>query len=66
MPRQRPNYKPILLNLPVPMLEQVDVVADEQNVTRSQFLRQSVERNLNHYFKHERRHFQHLHRMGMT
>jgi metal-responsive CopG/Arc/MetJ family transcriptional regulator len=41
--------KPILLNLPTSVLEQVDMAVREQGVTRSQFLRQAVERNLRHY-----------------
>ena len=41
--------KGVLLNLPIQILEQVDMAVREQGLTRSQFLRQAVERNLRHY-----------------
>ena len=54
MNRQKRNDKSILLNLPNDIFDRVDTAADEMNVTRTQFLRQSIERNLSHYEKHER------------
>ena len=44
----------MLLNLPVQILEKVDMAVREQGVTRSQFLRQAIERNLRHYQRVER------------
>ena len=66
MPRQKRKDKPILLNLPVPLLERVDHAVRETGVSRSRFLRQSVERNLNHYTKHERAVFARLYEKGMA
>ena len=43
------RQQPVLLNLPLQILEQVDMAVGEQGVTRSQFLRQAIERNLRHY-----------------
>ncbi len=60
MDRQKRNDKPVLLNLPTDIFERATTAADEQNVTRSQFLRQSIERNLNHFEKNERPIFQRL------
>jgi metal-responsive CopG/Arc/MetJ family transcriptional regulator len=63
--RPKRNDKPVLLNLPVQILEQVDLVVREQGVTRSQFLRQAVERNLHHYQKVERAIFARIYQQGM-
>lgn len=60
MPRRRRNDKAVLLNLPVETFDRVDRAANEQSVTRTQFLRQSVERNLTHYEKFERAVFERL------
>ena len=49
MLRPKRNDKPVLLNVPDQILDQVDMAVREQGVTRSQFLRQAVERNLRHY-----------------
>jgi len=46
--------KGVLLNLPIQILQQVDTAVREQGLTRSQFLRQAVERNLRHYQNVER------------
>jgi hypothetical protein len=54
MNRSKRNDTAVLLNLNPDIFDQVSTVAAEQNVTRTQFLRQSVERNLSHYEKHER------------
>ena len=43
------RQQPVLLNLPLQILEQVAMAVGEQGVTRSQFLRQAIERNLRHY-----------------
>ena len=43
------NDKPILLNLPQRILEEGDLAVREHGVTRSQFLRQAIERDLRHY-----------------
>ena len=63
--RSKRNDKPVLLNLPVQILEQVDMAVREQSVTRSQFLRQAIERNLNHYQRVERAIFAHIYQKGM-
>jgi metal-responsive CopG/Arc/MetJ family transcriptional regulator len=49
MIRQKRSHSAVLLLLPKQVLEQVDSAVREQGVTRSQFLRQAVARNLNHY-----------------
>ena len=54
MNRRKRNDMPFLLNLSPDIFDQVSTVAAEQNVTKTQFLRQSIERNLSHYEKHER------------
>ena len=54
MNRSKRNDTPVLLNLNPDIFKRVDTAANEMNVTRTQFLRQSVERNLSHYEKHER------------
>jgi metal-responsive CopG/Arc/MetJ family transcriptional regulator len=64
--RSKRNYKPVLLNLPTCVLEQVDRAVREQGVTRSQFLRQAVERNLRHYQRVERAIFARIYEMGMS
>lgn len=47
------NQKSILLNLPVPLCEQVDFAAEALQMTRTNFLRQSILRNLDFFTKHE-------------
>jgi metal-responsive CopG/Arc/MetJ family transcriptional regulator len=64
--RPKRNDKPVLLNLPICVLEEVDMAVREQGVTRSQFLRQAVERNLRHYQRCERSLFECMHREGMS
>ncbi|MGC1179354.1 MAG: ribbon-helix-helix protein, CopG family [Methyloceanibacter sp.] len=59
------NDKPVLLNLPVQILEQVDLAVREQGVTRSHFMRQAVERNLRHYQRVERAMFARIYQQGM-
>jgi metal-responsive CopG/Arc/MetJ family transcriptional regulator len=66
MLRPKRNDTPVLLNLPSHVLAEVDVAVREQGVTRTQFLRQAVERNLNHYRKVERDIFRRVHQMGMS
>jgi len=66
MHRRRRNDKAVLLNLPVEIFERVDAVAEEQRVSRTQFLRQSVERNLHHYDKVERGVFERLLIKGLS
>jgi metal-responsive CopG/Arc/MetJ family transcriptional regulator len=63
--RSKRNDQAVLLNLPVHILEQVDMAVREQGVTRSQFLRQAVERNLRHYQKVERAIFARIYQQGM-
>jgi len=63
--RSKRNDKPVLLNLPVQIVEQVDMVVREQGVTRSQFLRKAVERNLRHYQNVERAFFARIYQQGM-
>jgi metal-responsive CopG/Arc/MetJ family transcriptional regulator len=66
MLRPKRNDKPILLNLPQLVLEQVDMAVREQGVTRSQFLRQAVERNLSHYQRCERALFARIYHQGIS
>jgi len=63
--RPKRNDKSVLLNLPVQILEKVDMTVREQGVTRSQFLRQAIERNLRHYQRVERAIFAHIYQEGM-
>jgi len=65
MLRPKRNDRPILLNLPKQILEEVDLAVREQGVTRSQFLRQAVERNLRHYQNVERAVFRRIYQQGM-
>ena len=66
MLRPKRNDKPILLNLPKQVLEEVDLAVREQGVTRSQFLRQAIERNLRHYQRVERAIFARMYQEGMS
>ena len=66
MLRPKRNDKAVLLNLPVKVLEEVDMAVREQGVTRSQFLRQAVERNLRHYQNVERAVFRRIYQQGMS
>jgi hypothetical protein len=43
----------------------VDMAVREQGITRSQFLRQSIERNLRHYERCERAVFARIYQQGM-
>jgi len=65
MLRPKRNDKAVLLNLPVNVLEEVDLAVRQQGVTRSQFLRQAVERNLRHYQNVERAVFRRIYHEGM-
>tara|TARA_B100000315_G_scaffold222101_1_gene225945 strand:- start:2803 stop:3039 length:237 start_codon:yes stop_codon:yes gene_type:complete len=53
MKRPKRNDKSVLLNLPVPIIHQIDEYASVLSVTRTQFLRQSVERNLQYFAQNE-------------
>jgi metal-responsive CopG/Arc/MetJ family transcriptional regulator len=64
--RPKRNDRPVLLNLPVQILEQVDTAVREQGVSRSQFLRQAIERNLRHYQRVERAIFARIYLEGMS
>ena len=66
MLRPKRNDRPILLNLPSHILEEVDLAVVEQGVTRSQFLRQAIERNLRHYQNFERAIFARIYQQGMS
>jgi metal-responsive CopG/Arc/MetJ family transcriptional regulator len=66
MLRPKRNDKAVLLNLPVQILEQLDMAVREQGVTRSYFLRQAVERNLRHYQRVERAIFARIYQEGMS
>ena len=66
MLRPKRNDKSVLLNLPVQILEKVDMAVSEQGVTRSQFLRQAIERNLRHYQRFERAIFARIYQEGMS
>jgi metal-responsive CopG/Arc/MetJ family transcriptional regulator len=56
----------VLLNLPVQILEKVDMAVREQGVRRSQFLRQAIERNLRHYQRVERAIFARIYPEGTS
>ena len=66
MLRPKRNDRPILLNLPERVLEEIDMAVREQGVSRSQFLRQAVERNLRHYQNFERAIFARIFQQGMS
>ena len=66
MLRPKRNDRPILLNLPKQILEEVDLAVREQGVSRSQFMRQAVERNLRHYQRVERAIFARIYHQGMS
>ncbi len=65
MLRPKRNDKPVLLNLPKQILEEVDLAMREQGVSRSQFLRQAVERNLR-YQNVQRAIFARIYQQGMS
>ena len=65
MLRPKRNDKPVLLNLPKRVLEEVDMAVREQGVTRSHFLRQAIERNLRHHQNVERATFARIYQQGM-
>jgi metal-responsive CopG/Arc/MetJ family transcriptional regulator len=64
--RSKRNDRPVLLNLAVQVLEEVDLAVMEQGVSRSHFLRQAVERNLRHYQNVERAVFARIYQQGMS
>jgi metal-responsive CopG/Arc/MetJ family transcriptional regulator len=64
--REKRNDKPVLLNLPLSLLDQVDLAVREQGVSRTHFLRQAAERNLRHYQNVERATFARIQRQGMS
>ena len=66
MLRPKRNDRPVLLNLPERVLDEVDMAVGEQGVTRSHFLRQAVERNLRHYQNVERAIFARIYQQGMS
>ena len=66
MNRQKRNDIPFMLNLSTDVFDRVAIAAHEQNVTKTQFLRQAVERNLHHYEKHEQPVFQQLFIKGLS
>jgi hypothetical protein len=53
MKRPKRNDKSILLNLSAQTLEQIDQYSSELSVTRTQFLRQSIDRNLQYFIQNE-------------
>jgi metal-responsive CopG/Arc/MetJ family transcriptional regulator len=63
---QKRNDKPVLLNLAVQVLEEVDMAVREQGVSRTHFLRQAIERNLRHYQNVERAIFARIYQQGMS
>jgi metal-responsive CopG/Arc/MetJ family transcriptional regulator len=64
--RPKRNDKPVLLNLAVQVLEEVDLAVREQGVSRSHFLRQAIERNLRHYQNVERAVFARIYQQGLS
>jgi hypothetical protein len=51
--RKNSHYTPVLLNLEDEDLRRVDNAANELDINRTQFLRQSVVRNLRHFENNE-------------
>ena len=66
MLRPKRNDKPVLFNIPVQLLEHIDLAVREQGVTRTHFLRQAAERNLRHYQNVERATFARIYQQGMS
>ena len=66
MPRPKRNDRPVLLNLPERVLEEIDMAVREQGVRRTHFLRQAVERNLRHYQNFERAIFARIYQESMS
>ena len=50
------HHKPILINMPVTLLRQLDHAAANMNLCRSEMLRRSLRRDLSFITKHELRH----------
>ena len=65
MLRPKRNDKPVLLNFQIRCLRD-GYGGREQGVSRSQFLRQAVERNLRHYQNVERAIFARIFQQGMS
>ena len=63
---QKRNDRPVLLNLPERVLEEIDIAVREQGVSRTHFLRHAVERNLRHYQRVERAIFARIYQEGMS
>jgi hypothetical protein len=51
--RKNRTFKPVLLNLTPESLEKIDICSAELTVTRTQFLRLSIERNIQYFLRHE-------------
>lgn len=66
MLRPKRSDRRILLNWPERVLEEIDMAVREQGVSRSQFLRRAVERNLRHYQNFERAIFARIYQHCMS
>jgi metal-responsive CopG/Arc/MetJ family transcriptional regulator len=49
----KPNYKPVLINIPTALLQQLDRAAERLELSRSELVRRSLERDLKFVVKHE-------------
>jgi len=49
----KPDHKPILINVPISLLEQLDEAADCLDLSRSELVRRSLHRDLKFVMKHE-------------
>jgi metal-responsive CopG/Arc/MetJ family transcriptional regulator len=49
----KPDHKPVLINLPVTLLQQLDRAAARLELSRSELVRRSLQRDLKFVVKHE-------------
>ena len=49
----KPDHKPILINVPTKLLEQLDKAAGRLDLSRSELVRRSLHRDLKFVVKHE-------------
>jgi metal-responsive CopG/Arc/MetJ family transcriptional regulator len=49
----RPDHKPILINVPTKLLQQLDKAAGSLDLSRSELVRRSLHRDLKFVVKHE-------------
>jgi metal-responsive CopG/Arc/MetJ family transcriptional regulator len=58
------NKMPILLNLERETLAEIDLASTEKSVSRTTFIKQCIQRNLNYYKSNERHIFLHMKQLG--